>query len=241
MVTGGSRGLGESLALSLSQAGADVAIVARNQTSLSRVTERLRSYGHDALSIVADLADEGRAVELVDEVLQWKGTLDILVNNAGIVTRGPAEKFTRDDWTKVIHVNLDSTFFMAQAAGRVMIKKGRGKIINIASINSVISAPNLVSYAASKGGVVQMTKALAVEWARYNVQVNAILPGYFPTDLNVAVHSDVERYRSIAERIPAKRWGSPEDLHGAIVFLASSASDYVSGISLPVDGGYLCT
>jgi NAD(P)-dependent dehydrogenase (short-subunit alcohol dehydrogenase family) len=227
--------------MALGQAGADIALVARNKSGLERVSASLAGLGRESLTIPSDISETQAASRIVDSVLKWKGRIDILINNAGIVVRGPAEEFTDDGWSRVMRTNLDAAFFMAREAGKVKIQNRSGKIVNIGSINSVISSPNLVSYTASKGGIAQMTKALAVEWARYNIQVNCVLPGYIPTDLNTAVHSDPERYASIAKRITAGRWGKPEDLHGIVVFLASRASDYVTGIAVPVDGGYLAT
>jgi 2-dehydro-3-deoxy-D-gluconate 5-dehydrogenase len=239
IVTGASRGLGEEMATGLCEAGADLVITGRRREALQAAAERLRALGGDCLTVVGDQSVSGEAQRIVEEVLAWKGRLDILVNNAGTIARGPALDVKEEEWNRVIDLNVSGAFFMAQAAGRVMVKLRSGKVINIGSMNTVISAKNIIPYTVSKGGIGQMTKALAVEWGQYNIQVNCILPGYYETDLTTALRNDPERYAYFRNRIPLGRWGVPSDLKGAVVFLASAASDYVTGINLPVDGGYL--
>jgi 2-dehydro-3-deoxy-D-gluconate 5-dehydrogenase len=239
VVTGGSRGLGEEMALGLSEAGADLVITGRRRETLQTAAERLRASGRECLTVVGDQSVSGEAQRIVEEVLEWKGRLDILINNAGTIARGPALDVKEEEWDRVMGLNVNGAFFMAQAAGHVMVKQRSGKIINIGSMNTVVSAKNIIPYTVSKGGIGQMTKALAVEWGQYNVQVNCILPGYYETDLTTALRNDPERYAYFRSRIPLGRWGVPNDLKGAVVFLASAASDYVTGINLPVDGGYL--
>jgi 2-dehydro-3-deoxy-D-gluconate 5-dehydrogenase len=239
VVTGGSRGLGEEMALGLSEAGADLVITGRRRETLQTAAERLRASGRECLTVVGDQSVSGEAQRIVEEVLEWKGRLDILINNAGTIARGPALDVKEEEWDRVMGLNVNGAFFMAQAAGHVMVKQRSGKIINIGSMNTVVSAKNIIPYTVSKGGIGQMTKALAVEWGQYNVQVNCILPGYYETDLTTALRNDPERYAYFRSRIPLGRWGVSNDLKGAVIFLASAASDYVTGINLPVDGGYL--
>jgi 2-dehydro-3-deoxy-D-gluconate 5-dehydrogenase len=239
VVTGGSRGIGRAITIALADAGAEVAVVARDQILLDQLATEVKAAGRDCLPISLDVSRDDAPQRIVDAVTQWKGRIDILCNNAGMVNRDPATQVSKTTWNDVIGLNLNSAFFIAQAVGREMIAAKKGKIINIGSLKSVQGDRNIVSYAASKGGLLQMTKALAVEWAAHNVQVNCIMPGYYITDLTKDLQADRERFGSILKRIPMGRWGEPEDLKGAAVFLASSASDYVTGIMLPVDGGYL--
>jgi 2-dehydro-3-deoxy-D-gluconate 5-dehydrogenase len=239
VVTGASRGLGEEMALGLSEAGADLVITGRQRETLQAAAERLQVSGRECLTVVGDQSVSGEAQRIVEEALAWKGRLDVLVNNAGTIARGPALDVKEEEWDRVMSLNVSGAFFMAQAAGRVMAKQRSGKVINIGSINTVISAKNVIPYTVSKGGIGQMTKALAVEWGQYNIQVNCILPGYYETELTTALRNDPERYAYFRSRIPLGRWGVPNDLKGAVVFLTSAASDYVTGINLPVDGGYL--
>jgi 2-dehydro-3-deoxy-D-gluconate 5-dehydrogenase len=238
VVTGGSRGIGRAMSTALADAGADVAVVARDKNLLDKLATEIEAGGQDCLPLSLDLAQNDAPQRVVDSVIHWKGRIDILCNNAGIVNRDPAAQVSRTTWNSVIGLNLDSAFFIAQAVGKTMIEAKKGKIINVGSLKSVQGDRNIVSYAASKGGLLQMTKALAVEWASYNIQVNCIMPGYYITDLTKDLQGDKERFGSILKRIPLGRWGEPDDLKGATVFLASSASDYVTGIMLPVDGGY---
>lgn len=238
VVTGAGRGLGRAMAVALAEAGADVVIVT-NRTPADETAEAIRKLGRRAHTIVADLSDESKLQGIVDETISAYGKIDILVNNSGIIRRTPAAEHAGQDWHDVIQVNLNSLFFLCQYAGREMLKQGSGKIINIASMLSFQGGINVPGYTASKHGVAGVTKALANEWAGKGVQVNAIAPGYMATDNTQQLQDDPVRSRQILERIPAGRWGTPEDLSGPVVFLASAASDYMSGHVLCVDGGWM--
>ena len=238
VVTGASRGIGKAIAIGFAKAGADVVIVARKNLEetekLTKETKRKR------LKIYANLFDLDNAKNLIiNETLKEFEKLDILVNNAGIQRRNPALVFTEKDWDDVIHVNLKAVFILSQAAAAIMKENDWGKIINMASMLSFQGGITVPAYAASKGGVAQLTKALANEWARYGINVNAIAPGYIATEMNEALIADEVRNRQIVERIPAGRWGKPEDIVGGAIFLASHASDYVNGHILCIDGGWL--
>jgi 2-dehydro-3-deoxy-D-gluconate 5-dehydrogenase len=239
VVTGASRGLGKEMTIALAEAGADLVIIGRGHDALNALAEEIRKFGHGCLTVAGDVSVRGEAQRIVDESFSWKSQLDVLVNNAGTIARGPALETRVEDWDRVINLNLNGAFFMAQAVGRAMAKQRRGKIINIGSMNTAISAKNVIPYTVSKGGIGQMTKALAVEWGQHNIQVNCILPGYYETELTTALRKDPERFAYFHSRIPMGRWGIPSDLKGTVIFLASAASDYVTGVNLPVDGGYL--
>jgi 2-deoxy-D-gluconate 3-dehydrogenase len=238
LVTGASRGQGAAIAVGLARAGADVAAHG-NTRSCDDTCARVRAADRRAHPIVGDLSDPGTPERLVAEAITALGGLDILVNNAGIIRRGAAEDTTDQDWNTVLEVDLGSVFRLCRAAGRHMLAAGGGKIINVASLLSFQGGIRVPAYAAAKAGVAALTKALANEWAGRGVNVNAIAPGYMRTDNTVALREDPERNRQILERIPAGRWGEPEDVVGAAVFLASRASDYVQGHVLVVDGGWL--
>ncbi|MGC1297127.1 MAG: 2-dehydro-3-deoxy-D-gluconate 5-dehydrogenase KduD [Alloacidobacterium sp.] len=238
LVTGAASGLGAAIAIALAEAGATVACHG-NRRPAEATAEQIRAMGKTSQSISADLSLAGGADKLFDAVVAAVGSPDILVNNAGMIHRDTAEAFASNAWNTVLQVNLTSVFRLSQLAGVEMLKQGRGKIINIASLLSFQGGIRVPAYAASKGGVAQLTKALANEWACRGVQINAIAPGYFRTENTSALQKDEIRNRQILERIPAQRWGEPEDLAGAAVFLASSASDYVNGEVLVVDGGWM--
>jgi len=237
LVTGANAGIGQGIAVALAAAGADVAAVGRSEPG--ETGERVRAAGRRFIAIQADLDSAQRTQEIVQEVTGKLGPLDILVNNAGIIRRSEALDFSEADWDAVLNVNLKTVFFLAQAAARGMIARGRGKIINIASMLSFQGGIRVASYTASKSGVLGITRLLANEWAARGINVNAIAPGYIATRNTAALREDEVRNREILSRIPAGRWGVPEDLGGAAVFLASSASEYVNGAVLPVDGGWL--
>ena len=237
VVTGANTGIGQAIALALAEAGADIAAVGR--TPAEETIEKARALGRKAEIISADLSSIEPVGRVVSEALDKLGGLDILVNNAGIIRRADSVDFTEADWDAVIDTNLKSVFFLCQAAGRHMIAQGRGKIINIASMLTFQGGIRVPSYTASKSGVGGLTKLLANEWAAKGVNVNAIAPGYIATNNTAALQTDESRNRQIVERIPAGRWGKASDLGGAAVFLASSASDYVDGHILAVDGGWL--
>lgn len=239
LVTGAGQGLGQGMAIALAEAGADVAGLDRD---LSMATaESVHTLGRRYQEIVCDLR-QASVVELdkvVGQVVDELGRLDILVNNAGIIRRAPAIDFTEADWDDVLYINLRAVFFLCQAAGKVMVAQGHGKIINIASMLSFQGGITVSSYTAAKSGVVGITRALANEWAKHGVNVNAIAPGYMATENTAALRADPNRAPAILERIPVGRWGTPNDLKGAVVFLASAASDYMEGAIIPVDGGWL--
>jgi 2-deoxy-D-gluconate 3-dehydrogenase len=237
IVTGANTGIGQGIAVALAEAGADVALVGR--TPAEETASQVRAAGRRALVVDADLSTVAPIAGVVETVVRELGGLDILVNNAGIIRRADAVDFTEEDWDAVVDTNLKSVFFLCQAAGRHMIAQGRGKIINIASMLSFQGGIRVPSYTASKSGVAGLTKLLANEWAAKGVNVNAIAPGYIATNNTAALQGDETRNRQILERIPAGRWGAPGDLGGAAVFLASTASDYVQGHVLAVDGGWL--
>jgi 2-deoxy-D-gluconate 3-dehydrogenase len=238
LVTGASAGLGAAIAVALAEAGADVACHGNTRPSAA-TCERVARADRQSLALLGDLQDRSAPRRLVEETLERFGRLDILVNNAGIIRRAPAAEHSEEDWDAVIEVNLSSVFRLSQLAGQHMIERGRGKILNIASLLSFQGGINVPGYAAAKGGVLQLTKALANEWASKGINVNAIAPGYMRTDNTAALQRDETRNRQILERIPAGRWGEPHDLTGAAVFLCSSASDYVHGQVLAVDGGWM--
>ena len=237
VVTGANTGIGQAVAVALAEAGADVALVGRSPAD--DTAERVRGFGREVTLIPADLSTIAPVGDVVDRTLAELGGLDILVNNAGIIRRADALDFSEEDWDAVIDTNLKSLFFLSQAAARHMAAQGRGKIVNIASLLSFQGGIRVASYTASKSGVAGLTKLLANEWAAKGINVNAIAPGYIATNNTAALQADENRNRQIIERIPAGRWGDPSDLGGAAVFLASSASDYVNGHILAVDGGWL--
>ena len=236
LITGAASGLGASIATALAQAGAQVAVHGNRRAA----TDTAAAIGSSAAAFRADLGDTTGAEKLFAEVKQRFGRVDILVNNAGTIHRDAAEDFKLEDWQHVLQVNLTSVFQLSQLVGRDMLARNSGgKIINIASLLSFQGGIRVPAYSASKGGVAQLTKALANEWAVHNIQVNAIAPGYFATTNTEALQADPVRNRQILERIPAGRWGKPEDLAGAAVYLASAASNYVTGTVLTVDGGWM--
>jgi 2-deoxy-D-gluconate 3-dehydrogenase len=237
VVTGANTGIGQGIASALAEAGADVALVGR--TLAEETAERVRAAGRRSTIIGADLSTISPVQEVVEQTVRELGGLDILVNNAGIIRRADALEFSEEDWDAVIDTNLKSVFFLCQAAAAHMVQRGRGKIINIASMLSFQGGVRVASYTASKSGVAGLTKLLANEWAGKGINVNAIAPGYIATNNTAALQTDEARNRQILERIPAGRWGEPSDLGGAAVFLASDASNYVNGHILAVDGGWL--
>jgi len=236
-VTGANTGLGRAIAEALAGAGADVALVGRSDPA--ETLAAIRALGRRATWVNADLGNKPDHSGIVGRVVQDLGGLHILVNNAGIIRRANAIDFTEADWDAVLDVNLKSVFFLSQAAARHMIPGGGGKIINIASMLSFQGGIRVPSYTASKSGIAGLTRLLANEWASQGINVNAIAPGYFATNNTAALQADPKRNSEILGRIPAGRWGDPQDLGGAAVFLASSAANYVQGIILPVDGGWL--
>ncbi|WP_426131033.1 2-dehydro-3-deoxy-D-gluconate 5-dehydrogenase KduD [Pararhizobium sp. PWRC1-1] len=237
IVTGANTGIGQGIAVALASAGASIVAVGRSTMEETEALVREAGVGFHA--IAADLGSIDPVKSIVAETLETFGSLDILVNNAGIVRRADAIDFTEEDWDAVMNINLKTAFFLTQAAAHHMLEKGRGKVINIASMLSFQGGIRIPSYTASKSGIAGLTKLLACEWAAKGVNVNAIAPGYFVTNNTTALREDPDRSNGILARIPAGRWGNPADTGGAAVFLASSASDYVHGTVLPVDGGWL--
>ncbi|WP_193139019.1 MULTISPECIES: SDR family oxidoreductase [unclassified Meridianimarinicoccus] len=239
IVTGGTRGLGMGMAEALLEAGAEVVIFGSGE-SAKAVAEEFRGRGFACHGLIVDLADAAARGAGFDAALALLGgRLDILVTAAGVQKRHKSEEFPLEDFDAVLEVNLTSVFDLCQRAARVMLPQGRGKIVNIASLLSFFGGLTVPAYAASKGGIAQLTKALANEWASQGICVNAIAPGYMATDMNTALLADAGRNAEITARIPARRWGVADDMKGPLLFLASEASDYVNGAILPVDGGYL--
>jgi 2-dehydro-3-deoxy-D-gluconate 5-dehydrogenase len=238
LVTGGAIGLGFGMAKGLAQAGADICLVTHTNNADEAVAE-IKALGRKVHVIVADLSKEEVLPNIVKETVDVFGSLDILVNNAGIIRRTPAADHAAQDWHDVLNLNLNSVYFLSQLAGRQMIKQGSGKIINIASMLSFQGGINVPGYTASKHAVAGVTKAMANEWASKGINVNAIAPGYMATNNTEQLRADAERSKAILDRIPAGRWGTPEDLAATAVFLASKASDYVNGHVLCVDGGWM--
>ena len=239
LVTGASRGLGAAMSIALAEAGAN--IVLHSSTNPAEETARIIAEKTSAKTacITADLSQRPETDRLAEEAAAALGPVDILINNAGIIRRTPAVDHRDEDWDAVLEVDLTSPFRLARAVGRSMIERGYGKIINVASLLSFQGGITVPGYSAAKGGLAQLTKALANEWAGRGITVNAIAPGYFHTDNTSALSADPARNKAILERIPAGRWGEPADLKGAAVFLASRASDYVNGHILVVDGGWM--
>ncbi len=239
IVTGAARGLGRAMAEGLAEAGAELVIIDFAEEAFNTAKE-ISSKGSKASAVKADLSDRESLPFVFEAALETLGgRCDILINNAGINKRSACEEFPIEYWDQVLEINLTSVFLLSQLAGRKMIQQGHGKIINVASLLSFFGGFTVPAYAASKGGVAQLTKALANEWAGKGVNVNAIAPGYMDTNLNTEIKSDPARYEEILRRIPAGRWGSPEDLKGVVIFLASNASNYINGAIIPIDGGYL--
>src|SRR6266404_601995 len=238
LVTGSSRGLGAAIAIALAEAGANVGCHGRSAEGRG-TTEAIRELGRKSFYLAGDIVNPDLASTLVRKMIDEFGSIDILVNNAGVIRRAPAAEYSQTFWDEIIAVNLSAVFRLSQLAGQEMLKQGKGKILNIASLLSFQGGILVPAYAAAKGGVAQLTKALANEWAAKGINVNAIAPGYMATDNTVALRNDPVRSRQILDRIPAARWGEPGDIAGAAIFLCSSASDYVHGHVLAVDGGWL--
>jgi 2-deoxy-D-gluconate 3-dehydrogenase len=237
VVTGGGVGLGRGMSLALAEAGADIVLV--SSSVYPETVQEIEALGRKAVYVQADLGQKDAIQGVVDQCVQAFGKVDILVNNAGIIKRTPFADHSAEDWQAVMDLNLNAVFYLSQAFGRHMIERGSGKIINIASMLTFQGGINVPGYTASKHAVAGLTKAMANEWASKGVQINAIAPGYMTTANTAQIRADEERYQSITVRIPAARWGTPEDLQGPVVFLASQASDYVNGHVLCVDGGWM--
>ena len=242
VVTGGNGGIGLGIAKGLAQAGANVAVAARNRQKTDDAVRQIEALGVKAIGITTNVQREREVSDMVGAALDAFGGIDILVNNAGIGIRKAPQDYTLDDWNLIMDINLTGTFLPCREAYPHMSKAGGGKIINIGSMTSIFGHDLVMPYSASKGGVVQLTKSLATAWAKDNIQVNSILPGWIETDLTEPLRTEEgfrERYELISARIPHGHWGIPDDMAGTAVFLASAASDYVTGVAIPVDGGYV--
>ena len=237
IVTGANTGIGQAIAVALGASGARIAAVGRSSMDETRAL----TGDDDAhfLEIRADLSDAGVLAGVVDQAVQWSGGVDILINNAGIIRRADALDFTVEDWDAVTDVNLKSVFFLSQAAARHMIPRGGGKIVSIASLLSFQGGIRTASYTASKSGLLGITRLMSNEWAARGINVNAVAPGYVESNNTAPLRDDPVRNKEILDRIPAGRWARPDDIAGAVVFLASAAADYVHGVALPVDGGWM--
>ena len=239
IVTGGNGGLGKGIALGLASAGADIVIAARNEQKSAEASAEIAALGVKTLPIKTDVTVEKETKAMVQRTVDTFGRVDILVNNAGIAIRRQPEEYSLEEWDQVIQTNLRSAFLCSREVYPHMKEAGGGKIINVGSMTSIFGSDWVASYSASKGGVVQLARSLALAWAKDNIQVNSLLPGWFTTDLTAPIpQRDPQRYEQITERIPAGRWGDPLDLRGVAIFLASPASDYITGAAITVDGGY---
>ena len=240
IVTGGGSGIGRAIAKGLVQAGAEIVIAGRNKEKLEKAVSEIGKFGGPVVPVQADISKIGDIKNLVGRTVKEFGKIDFLFNNAGIIRRSSSEDFSEKDWDETININLKGPFFLAQAVAKVMIsQKRKGKIINTSSLIAVQGGKRVPSYAASKGGLNQVTKSMANDWAKYNILVNAIGPGWVKTELTELLQKDKDRFNEITSRIPLGRWADPEDLIGAAVFLASDASDYITGQTIFVDGGWL--
>lgn len=238
LVTGASRGLGRAMARGLARAGADLVLCARSEGDLRDAASEIEAMGRRAMVVPVDVLNVASVEEMVRRAVEGMGRIDVLVNNAGVNIRKSVVELDEAEWDLVLDTNLKGYFLVGRAVGRQMISQGGGKVINVASILGAVGLPNQVAYASSKGGVIQMTKVMALEWAPYHINVNAIAPTYFETPLVAAIRNDPERYRFIVERTPMGRWGQPEELEGVVIFLASKASDFITGQTIFIDGGW---
>ncbi|MED4114229.1 SDR family NAD(P)-dependent oxidoreductase [Priestia megaterium] len=238
LVTGGSKGIGKDIALALAKQGADVVITGRNEADLVSTTNKLKRIHPNSFYLKADIQDIQSVHEMVDNAVSTLGNIDILINNAGINIAKPALEVTEKDWNQVIDTNLKGTFFCAQRVGKHMIEQGGGKIINMASQMAFVGYIKRSVYCSSKGGAVQLTKALAVEWAPYNVRVNAVAPTFIETDFTKEMFEDEEFYQDVVSRIPLGKLAQPSDVTGAVLFLASDLAQFITGETIKVDGGW---
>ena len=239
IVTGGNGGIGYGMASEIGKSGANVIITGRNSDKTKAAVNELKKSVDNVIGIDSDVSDESSIKDMIKTSYDTFGSIDVLINNAGIGIRELPENYNTDDWNKVININLTGAFLCSREVYPIMKSQGSGKIINIGSMTSIFGLDWAVAYASSKGGIVQLTKTLAVSWAKDNIQSNCILPGWIHTDLTQGIKDQFQdRYQQILSRIPSNRWGEPDDLAGTAVYLSSSASDYVNGVSIAVDGGY---
>jgi len=240
IVTGASKGIGKGLAYALASAGANLVLVGRDEGLLKEGAYQIEKLGIKVIFVKTDVIKEKEILFAVEKSLEEFSKIDILINCAGVMIRGSIEDITENDWDILFAINLKGTFLFSKAVGKTMINQKKGKIINISSLSSIVGGENIAAYASSKGGIGQLTKAMAVGWAKYNINVNAIGPGFFQTNMTKDLYDDLEVKEKILNRIPMKRWGDPmKDLSGVVIFLSSSASDYITGQTIFVDGGYL--
>jgi NAD(P)-dependent dehydrogenase (short-subunit alcohol dehydrogenase family) len=238
MVTGSSKGLGRSAALALAKAGSDVAVCGRNQADVDKVVEEIREIGSNAAGFLFDVTHKQSVQQGVEQIVSHFGRIDILLNNAGTNHRVPVLEYPEEQWDKILQTNLKAYYLVAQQVVPQMIQRNYGKVINMSSILGHVGLPNQLAYASSKGGVEQMTKVMALEWAKQGVRVNAIAPTYFETEMVSQIRQDAERFNFINERTPMGRWGQIEEIEGVVIFLAGSGSDFITGQSLVIDGGW---
>lgn len=240
LVTGATKNIGHALALGLANAGADIVVVGRTVSECESTAEEIRAMGRRALAVPTDVTDQGAINAMVDKAMAEFGRIDILMNNAGAAITKKAEDLTMEEWDRVVNVDLRGAFMVAQAVGKVMIRQNYGRIINTISVYGYVGGKLVLPYLAAKGGLAQVTKGLAMEWARYNINVNALVPGYIVTEINKKEFENEKVYNSIVRKIPMRRLGSVEDVIGSVIFLASDASNYVTGAVIAADGGWLC-
>ncbi len=238
MITGSSKGLGKVAALALAKAGSDIAVCGRNRTDIDNVVNEIRALDRAAAGFVFDVTDKQSVKEGVEAIVSHFGRIDVLFNNAGINHRVPVLDYPENEWDRIISTNLKAYFLVTQAVVPQMVERGYGKVIHMSSILGHVALPNQLAYASSKGGVEQMTKVMALEWAKSGVRVNAIAPTYFETEMVKQIQQDKERFDFINERTPMGRWGRVEEIEGVVIFLASTASDFITGQSLVIDGGW---
>jgi NAD(P)-dependent dehydrogenase (short-subunit alcohol dehydrogenase family) len=238
MVTGSSKGLGRSAALALAKAGSEVAVCGRNQTDVDKVVEEIKALGTNAAGFLFDVTQKHSVQQGVEQIISPFGRIDILLNNAGTNHRVPVLDYPEEQWDKILQTNLKAYFLVAQQVVPQMIQRNYGKVINMSSILGHVGLPNQLAYASSKGGVEQMTKVMALEWAKEGVRVNAIAPTYFETEMVSQIRQDKERFNFINERTPMGRWGQVEEIEGVVIFLAGPCSDFMTGQSLIIDGGW---
>lgn len=239
VITGGGRGIGRAIAQKFAEYGSIVVIGSRSESEIENTADEIQKNGGEASGYALDVADRESVIHFTEQVWDRHQRIDILVNCAGVNTRLPAESFPEEDWERILNINITGAYRVSQEIGRRMIEQESGAIVNITSMNSHVVTPNLGAYAASKGALLQYTRVLAVEWAKYNIRVNAVSPGYIDTPMTTAILQRPEYRRSLLEKTPQQRFGQPEEIAEAVCFLASPAASFITGVALPVDGGFL--